>query len=437
MTRSSKKTITEAAFDSMFNKQIKVKKVTKAKNSKTEKNYDSDSSVEDHLIHPCNLNLDSDFYTSTMQKDEPQPNIFDCNAGLRLSDTSDEEGDFRGFKDITNQKKLIEQINRNSFANIEQIGEFSQNLEAERQKLIDYNARNSKIDEEDDINELLSLGEKSANSKNRKKKKSNINTEDWEEILHEKVPEKHFSKSKNIEVVISEGFSGTGKKRKKKDIDAILKRRMNLEKRKNQVFLHKASLACLVAHGNLLNSLINSRHLRKMALKLVPSQFQSLPKSKTNYEYFEQLTKLFRQVVILKENSVHPPLKKLPKLGVSLQLQMMKRHVVCRRDYALIFLLLLRALRVHCRMVMSLPVPPKNLPQSVLNPNSQKKSITKELKSIPQLDGNDDFMSEKAKKPKLANGDSASSSKKGAREPEKLTNGIKKPTSSERLVKNG
>ena len=425
----------------LANSQFKKKKlIAKSNNDES----DSDSSVDDHLIHPDNLDLTSMFF----QKDEKEkPFNFDCNAGVELSDSDASDENFKGFSDqpstshqSESNKSLIKKLNEKSAVNFEQLGAFSKNLESAKQKLIDF--KTTPIADKDvDIGNLLAMGEKKSTKKDRKDKKSKTKARDSSESDWEEVEESQSTGAKDIEITISQEVGG--KKKKEMDVEALIRREINKVKRENQIYLHKTSIICLVAHGNYMNNILNDSKLMEEALKLLPSQ-TCYPKERTNLNYFDLITTNFKRIVAIENQCFHSVLKGY-KLESSLQLQLLKKKAICKRDFILQFIVLLRAIGIHCRLVMALPVLPKKVPQSELctvvlkkNPSKDDEKDDKKVKkrkssgntfTLPQMDGNDDSVPSGSKKAKLSKSlegkTNRDDSKKNSQEKSKRSSNVK------------
>ncbi|XP_053696724.1 DNA repair protein complementing XP-C cells homolog [Sabethes cyaneus] len=405
---------------------------------------DSESSGDEHLVNPEQLDLSSDFFKSGPSGAGPSEAAhpdFDCNAGMHLSDSSDEDKketlsfvESAETKGDTN-RKLIADINKksSSFVQFENLEKFNKIVEQAKERVSSYNALEGKSDNSTDVGVLLAMGEHHTKEKGKESKSlakiqktKKDSDSDWEEVESKDGTQKPG----DVQITLSQETSAVQKKKQpgEFDMEACIKRVINRDKRENQIVLHKVNVLMAISHGNFVNAALNNTKLLALALTMIPSQ-KCYPKNRTNLAYFEQIVKFYRQVVDLKDKRMHCRFKKLPSLETSLRLQMLTKAAICKRDYILIFIILLRAIGVQCRLVMSLVVAPKKLPQSELfqsstakakNPDKQvdrhktvasssrnnktknkkeeskKQSETKNVKrklektlKVPQLDGND------------------------------------------------
>lgn len=438
----------------------------KSASAQKNKQADSDSSGDEHLVDADQLDLNSEFFSQAPVV-QPSGNVpqFNCNAGVRLSDSSEEDESDKGESDKEDSagdrnrkanKDLIAKINKSSqsFVNFEGLDQFNRNIEHAKKQLKSFEGKESKNDSALDIGDLLAMGEdnkKETSSQpmksSKSKRKKDDSDSDWEDVEEKEEPRSQ----QDVQITLDVNPVAAQKKKRcnEFDIEACIKRVINREKRENQLVLHKVNIVMAIAHGNYVNTVLNDSKLLELALSMIPSQ-KCYPKDRTNLQYFEQITKFFKEIMDLKERRMFCRFKKLPTLQTSLRLQMLTKAAICKRDYILLFIILLRAIGVQCRMVMSLVVVPKKLPQAELHQTKSKtkldapkdetvssskvskassarkggkvesskvdhdygeekikrkrcfkeKAASNALGKIPQLDGNDDSTGVPSKKPK-------------------------------------
>lgn len=181
---------------------------------------------------------------------------------------------------------------------------------------------------------------------------------------------------------------GDPKEKKAVDIEAVIKRRLNRDIKDNQMSLHKVHLASLFANGFLTNRVLSDGYLMGLALKLLPNK-TCYPSGPTSVKYFEAISKWYKSAITLKGKAMvltKHNLKKKPPLKLSLAIQMTYKHAVCKRDYILIFIIILRAMGIECRLVMnlqplSMKPPQTDLHKIVMKRSSTEKSNKAETKS--------------------------------------------------------
>jgi xeroderma pigmentosum group C-complementing protein len=204
-----------------------------------------------------------------------------------------------------------------------------------------------------------------------------------------------------VEIILNNGGEGSRKKQEKAvDLEAQMKRKLNRRRKEFQVHLHKVNLIAWILHGNFVNKRLNDSDLMAGALKLLPkNNNHCYPDGETDTDYFKQVTNWFKTTIKLNNANMYCSLKKRPPLMTSLALQLKFKAAICKRDYVLLFVILLRALGIQCRMVLSLNCAPILPPKSDLislakkpeEKSKSKSSQSSKAVKIPQLDGGDDL----------------------------------------------
>lgn len=174
----------------------------------------------------------------------------------------------------------------------------------------------------------------------------------------------HTPAQKDIQITLGTEVVRRDKK-KALDFEACLKRRLNRDIKERQVFLHKVSFLGWVAHGNIVNRVLNNQTLMEMCLKLLPSK-NAYPDGATDTKYFISFTKWFQSLFELKSKRMYCEFRPLPPKMKSLALQIKSKKVLCKKDLVLIFVSMLRAIGIQCRLVLNIPVAPLRPPQSEL-----------------------------------------------------------------------
>lgn len=344
------------------------KKILSTSGNSIEESSDSDSG-DDNLVDPNKLDLNSDFFNIPKKLNTPPPPDFDCNAGIDMNSSDESEDDFADVPEDDQNKSAGD-------VNFVKLQEFSKNLEVAKEHLKNYKAK--KIEEAGDVNvsQLLALGEteisKPDSKKSATKKKTrerNDSNSDWEDVQESN--EKSEPTDSNLQITVQLPTSLRIKTRKEVDLDACMKRKFNKIRKDHQVCLHKTNLLCWIAHGNLLNPVLNDPILMSQCLALMPSAM-SYPGDKTNLTYFKQISTWYKGLIELKDESQYPVIKKRPALVTSLALQIKSKKAICKRDYILIFIILLRSLGIQCRLIMNLVNNPLRPSQSDLCSLSNK-----------------------------------------------------------------
>uniref|UniRef100_A0A182K5T0 Rad4 beta-hairpin domain-containing protein n=1 Tax=Anopheles christyi TaxID=43041 RepID=A0A182K5T0_9DIPT len=363
---------------------------------------ESDSSGDDYLVDPSELDLNSDFFRPSEQETEQRQAVnlyFDCNAGVELTD-SEEDDDVndqvvsgepsttaseneRKLADVELGKKLIQQINQSSEAYVQMVQLAEAATSRVASKDIDRSAESSKAGkgknastenhQQEDIDRLLVTGEKLP-GREGKGLTAGFGRNDFVKVAAKKQSDKTDT-PKEIEITLKLGPEVDGKGGSQKrtfDVLTALKRFMNREKRNSQINVHKVALLCWIGHGMYVNSVLRKPSLMRLALKkLLPgvvgqTSTVNRPNGLTNLRYFQELTRYYRRTITLKDDTMFYRQRQHPALGKFLIFAIAKKATYCRRDYILLFVLMLRILGVHARLIISPPVPPKNVPPDQL-----------------------------------------------------------------------
>lgn len=180
--------------------------------------------------------------------------------------------------------------------------------------------------------------------------------------------ERNDSEIKDIQITVGTNDIGRHMSREQKkaiDIEACLKRRLNRDIKERQIYLHKASVLCWIAHGNYINRILNDLTLMEISLKLLPSK-NAYPKGDTDINYYKMFTDWFHQLFQLKSDKLYSGLKGLTKKRLSLALQLQTKNIISKSDFVQLFVIMLRSIGIQCRLVINFAAPPLRPPQKEL-----------------------------------------------------------------------
>ncbi|ELK34404.1 DNA repair protein complementing XP-C cells [Myotis davidii] len=234
--------------------------------------------------------------------------------------------------------------------------------------------------------------------------------DDWEEVeeLSELVPDDGaenatFSQSvlpvKPVEIEIETPEQAKARKRSEKiqmEFETALRRLMKRFNKEVHEDTHKVHLLCLLANGFYRNGICNQLDLQAISLSIIPVRFTKVPPQDVDISYLSNLVKWFIGTFTVNSDlsiSEHD----------SLQTTLERRFAIysARDDEELvhIFLLMLRALQLPTRLVLSLqPVP---LKLSVAKGKKPKKSSTESPEGSSETSSQ---VSENQTKPKTSRG---------------------------------
>lgn len=156
------------------------------------------------------------------------------------------------------------------------------------------------------------------------------------------------------------------RKTKKLDVEMMMKRKINRVKKEYQVYMHKVHILCWLGHGNYVSKVLNDQELLAASLSLVPGK-ECYPGERVDLKYVEQITTWFKDKLTLKqdknENKFRP---KAPPLK-DILLEQIKKKVVTSKKYSVfIFVAMLRAIGLQCRIMFNFVTLPIKPPSSEL-----------------------------------------------------------------------
>ncbi|TRY66848.1 hypothetical protein DNTS_033021 [Danionella cerebrum] len=194
------------------------------------------------------------------------------------------------------------------------------------------------------------------------------------------------SKPVEIEIETPDMIRKRQKKEKRKvEFETYLRRMMKRFNKDQLVDTHKVHLLCLLAGGLFRNKLLCEPDLLAVALSLLPTHFTTVSLKRINNGFLEGLLKWF-QVTF----TVNPALPEEKDLDFR---SLLEKRLGClsARDHeemTYLFLLVLRSLRLFCRLVLSLqPIPLKPPPATKSKTTPTKSSSEKDNseKSSPEM----------------------------------------------------
>lgn len=193
-----------------------------------------------------------------------------------------------------------------------------------------------------------------------------------------------------------------GKHKKAKfDPVAYMRRRVNRVRKEIHTLKHKVHLLCLVAHGLRLNALLADQCLHAVALSLLPQEFLAYAGRVVTLLDIERMSRQFVKTYSCKLGAYSG----IQTLHDDLTLALTSKLAQNVRDYAIMFLVIVRCLRIEARLCMSLyPVPLDAV--KLMKPDTKpgRKTVeTKEpckKKKQPAEEVDSDFEEEKQEKRK-------------------------------------
>ncbi|KAJ8726999.1 hypothetical protein PYW08_015396 [Mythimna loreyi] len=303
------------------------------------------------------------------------------------------------YKDVwsNNIQDNSEEIAKKTFMELEK---HKSEIEQTKASLQNYTQKVN-LQKESDVTDLLAMGEeaipevpepvnvKKKNKLRRKKDDSDSEEmEDWEEV-------------KETQAVSQQGLQlfvafpeAACRKSKTVDVEMMMKRKINRVKKEYQVYMHKVHVLCWLGHGNYVSRVLNDQELMAAVLSLVPSK-ECYPGERVDMKYVEQITAWYKNKLLFQQEKNEDKFKpKAPPLKTILLQQINNRVVSTKKYLVFIFVIMLRALGVQCRVMFNFVTLPKKPPSSELcslstKPKKEKAGTGDKIKS-PTVKKEDD-----------------------------------------------
>lgn len=414
-------------------KNAKTPNESGARNQHGPADSSSESSVEDYLVNPADLDLHSTFFAGGQKEKSPAPQ-FDCNAGItNLSDSGSEDNnessfedkagnafDFRGLlenanslertRDALSKRNVTATPPRSQAATMDvnallALGE-NQNYQSVEVEEREGNQRKKAgrgapaapptLDEPSRLSKTKSTRIK-RHTKTRPVSTVVANAGDTDDSDFEEVADADLSSdqddgetpniSGDLEIRVGlEGLRPTKEQKTQHELEMALKRRLNRDIKDRQILLHKVSLMCQIARSLKYNRLLSeSDSLMQATLKLLPSRNAYPTERGTELKYLQSFVTWFKtSIKLLSPNlySAQSPATKEAILEALLE-QVKRKEARCKQDMIFIFIALARGMGMHCRLIVNLqPMPLRPAASDLipikLRPDDKNKSQTVE-----------------------------------------------------------
>lgn len=181
------------------------------------------------------------------------------------------------------------------------------------------------------------------------------------------------TESVEIEIETTEAAKKRLRREKRKaEFAAYLRRMMNRFSKELHEDTHKVHLLCLLASGFFRSNTCNSLDLQAVALSVVPVKFTNTPTARVDVVYLTNLVKWFTTTFSLNPDM---SLDDREPLSARLERRFGVYGVRDEEEMVLLFLILLRALQLLSRLVLSLqPIPLKKAPTKITSSPKEKSS---------------------------------------------------------------
>ncbi|XP_044729023.1 DNA repair protein complementing XP-C cells homolog [Chrysoperla carnea] len=323
----------------------------------------SDSSVGGNFKTTDNIDSISFFEKSNVSNTKNDS----LDIPKALSDSEDSD-----LEDVPVKTK--EEVKNDVFREIE---DYQKRLDDAKQKMMNFNKKLTPNEQLLDVKELLKMGETGVDESSQIFDTDEEVDSEFEEVEHavDKPSTSTSVPEQGVQITVEIPNQSRSKSKKEVDMMAVIKRKINRVKKEHQVYIHRVHLLCWIAHGNYVNTILNNENLLGLALSLIPGE-KCYPDGRITLAYLEQITKWYSKIFKIKpepENrTIQEILKDLP-LDRALKLDISRKEASSRKNHVLIFVCMLRALGIQCRLVLSFRVVPLRPLQSELCSLSTKK----------------------------------------------------------------
>lgn len=303
------------------------------------------------------------------------------NVPKSLSDSEDSD-----LEDVPIETK--QETNNDVFREIE---DYQKRLDDAKQKMMNFNQKLTPNEQLLDVKELLKMGETGVDESNQISDTDEEVDSEFEEVEHAVDKPSTSVPEQGVQITVEIPNQSSSKTKKEVDMMAVIKRKINRVKKEYQVYIHRVHLLCWIAHGNFVNTILNNENLLGLALSLIPGE-KCYPDGRITLVYLEQITKWYSKIFKIKpepnNRTIQEILKDLP-LDKSLKIDISRKEASSRKNHVLIFVCMLRALGIQCRLVLSFRVTSLRPPQSELcSLSTKKQELSKKVenKEMKKLD---------------------------------------------------
>lgn len=340
----------------------------------SEDDSSSDSSSNEFLVPPNKIDLSSSFFTETKKAAAAKPKPKRTRIVAKQPSSSDESDlDDLNEDDNVSSAELLAQVLKN-LENSKNPGYVANatglSSGSSTSKAGEHAESKGEVDLSKQISDLLLQGESATTLAKEE------DDEDQEERKDEDLKKEHAIPEKGVQIHLpGQNFLLDKKKKKQRDLQQVLKNKINQRLRKTQVFVHKVGLLCGLAHGFFLNGLVNDPDLLGTALSLLsPNNY---PKGRADLKYLEKFTKWFGGMFKIFEE--HKPV--VYNKEVLLQ-RISERKIYNYVELVLLYAATVRGMGLNCRLVISLQPPPlKPRPDQLFKIPEEKDNVA-DAKSV-------------------------------------------------------
>ncbi|XP_058855405.1 DNA repair protein complementing XP-C cells-like [Acipenser ruthenus] len=255
---------------------------------------------------------------------------------------------------------------------------------ASKQKSIKHEPKEEpteiKIEDHDNKDTMSTLKDRLAGSVKKESSEEDSDEEEWEDVEELNEPVSFGSATSSlpkpvlpcqpVEIEIETPQQAKKRQRREKrkaEFETYLRRMMNRFNKDVVVDTHKVHLLCLLANGFFRNRMCSEPDLQAIALSIIPEQFTKVTPEHADVMYLSNLIKWFMSAFVLNpELSYDENESRVSALERRFGTFAARDH----EEMTHLFLIILRALQLFCRLVLSLQ------PISLKGPPTKSKSRT-------------------------------------------------------------
>lgn len=181
------------------------------------------------------------------------------------------------------------------------------------------------------------------------------------------------------------GKQRRNKEKNQQDLELALKRKLNRDLKERYFNLHKTTLLCCFGHSYRYNRMLNDTPLMQAALKLLPSSNAYPPQRGTEIKYFQSMVTWYKTAVKLASPNLYGEKVRKSRRRVKRELmaQIKRKEASCKQDFVFIFVCLLRAMGLQCRLIVNMqPLPLRPSPSDLLTIKLKREGDKKEEAAV-------------------------------------------------------
>lgn len=330
----------------------------------------------------------SNDFTGITPKDELTASFFTIKPAIKTNlanskeyssedESSNDDDNFTSVSE-NNGIELFSEVVKNleasqkTYVNDEKSKQHSSNINLQDIKIVNVKKNNIS----DEINAVLLQGESGIHALRENENENENDDTDDEEKKEEDVkrPDNYTIPKEGIKITLPSTsiFKKKTSTKKESDLAAILRRKLKA----NQIIIEKAARLCWLAHGFYLNRQANDPEIMSTVVSLISKH--NYPKNSFDLTYLAKFTKWFRNVFTIESSDNEVVINKETLLK-----RIAEKKIFNYRELVILYVAILRAIGLHCRLILSLNPPSVKIYNELLPKTSTAKKNDK-IKEEPK-----------------------------------------------------